>query len=154
MITYTWPYGVPKKNQSIHGRQLSCLASLVFQVCASAKHTDHAFPIACILDRSCPLPDIKASYPIAGDTGSDQALAHERSWLENCAKEHHFCPDEDNNTQMPTRVFKIDGPKQVKLHASVSGEVVPYLCISHCWGKSSMIWTTLSNLEYHQACIV
>lgn len=90
----------------------------------------------------------------SGNTGSDQAVACVRGWLEHCAKTHHPCPGPDTNTHLPTRVLKIDGPQPVRLYVPSPDEVAPYLCLSHCWVTSRMITTTLSKVDEYQAGIV
>jgi hypothetical protein len=46
---------------------------------------------------------------------------------------------------LPTRILQICGPNEVKLYVSRE-EVANYVCLSHCWGTSSIFKTTLQNV--------
>jgi hypothetical protein len=61
---------------------------------------------------------------------------------------HSACA-QTGGKHLPTRVLRIDGPGDVKLHVTAD-EVSQYVCLSHCWGKLPIITTTSSNLERFQ----
>ena len=86
---------------------------------------------------------------ISGFTGSKQAIAKARSWLQMCTTEH-AC-SKNISSRLPTRVLRIEGPKLISLHIS-QGEIGSYACLSHCWGDQSLLLlkTTANNLEKFQ----
>jgi hypothetical protein len=91
------------------------------------------------------------SPQISGYTGSDEAISRARSWLSGCLSKHKTTCSIDQPTKLPTRVLRIDGPKQAALHTS-TGEYAPYVCLSHCWGDKplSILRTTTATLEQFQ----
>jgi hypothetical protein len=100
------------------------------------------------IDCPSPWPELGVAPPISGNTGSDQAVAWARRELEVCLSQHNACAHTKCN-RLPTRVLRIDGPKDVKLHVTAT-EVSPYLCLSHCWGKVPIVTTTSLNLKEFQ----
>ncbi|KAH9863596.1 hypothetical protein J1614_009528 [Plenodomus biglobosus] len=48
------------------------------------------------------------------------------------------------------RVLEIFGTGRVRLHES-SGQVAPYLCLSHCWGKNEFIKTTTLSIDRYRS---
>jgi hypothetical protein len=106
------------------------------------------FSVACVSwPRSLPSVGMISSH-----TGSKQAIQAARSWLYTCITKH-VCYKTSNST-LPRRVLCIDGPSQVRLHIS-QGEMAPYACLSHCWGKSpSLLKTTTATLEEFQTRIL
>jgi hypothetical protein len=90
---------------------------------------------------------------ITGNTGSDKAVERVREWLQDCAENHSCCPSLPLPIELPTRVLKIEGPRKGRLYV-IADEIAPYLCPSHCWGKSPVIKTTLASLDSHQAGMV
>jgi hypothetical protein len=91
---------------------------------------------------------MKITSPISGDTGSDQAVAWVRRELDGCMSQHGACTHTGCNP-LPTRILRIDGPKDVRLHVTAN-EVSDYVCLSHCWGTLPLITTTSSTLESFQ----
>jgi hypothetical protein len=47
---------------------------------------------------------------------------------------------------LPTRILDVSGP-DVKLHLASDGEKGSYVCLSHRWGSSQMITTSMQTLE-------
>jgi len=104
------------------------------------------------IDTSCPWPDINANATsVSGHTGSDKAVACARRWLDVCLLQHSTC-DRAEAVSLPTRVIRIDGPQDVKLHIS-NNDTAAYVCLSHCWGARPIITTTVSSLRDHQTRI-
>jgi hypothetical protein len=50
---------------------------------------------------------------------------------------------------LPTRVVLIQGPTTIKLYET-KGEVEPYVCLSHCWGKGAVTKTVTKTLTKHK----
>lgn len=107
--------------------------------------------ILSVLDTPCPWADMRVSSHITGNTGSDNAVAWVRTQVDECMNKHTGCVRLEPS-ELPTRIIKIDGPVDVKLHVSGS-EVAPYVCLSHCWGTSNMMKTTTQTLDRYQAGI-
>jgi len=96
-------------------------------------------------DQSSPWSDLEIAHPISGDTGSQEAVSRVRTWLNRCSGEHSMCANTTARA-LPTRVIRIDGPKDVKLYIPDQQEA-RYVCLSHCWGNGSVIRTTKQNLS-------
>ncbi|KAF2816918.1 HET-domain-containing protein [Mytilinidion resinicola] len=101
-------------------------------------------------------PDWIILYPYrkpsaARRTGFKPVLSE---WLNDCDKNHSAC--KRGNKTLPTRVVNV-GEKSAEgydpfLHIS-SGEVGQYAALSHCWGKTTFLKTTKSNVTQHQSRI-
>jgi len=102
-------------------------------------------------DSYCPWSAITAAPQISDATGSDEAVACVRRWLDQCISQHDRCAH-TTSTPLPTRILRIYGPDEVKLHIS-NEDSAQYVCLSHCWGKSNIIQTTMSTIVDHQAYI-
>lgn len=83
--------------------------------------------------------------PVSADTGSDEAVARVRRWLDRCMNEHEKCIDQVSD-MLPTRLLRVYGPEDVKLHITAD-ELVPYVCLSHCWGGLNILTTRSDNLD-------
>lgn len=94
-----------------------------------------------------PWSSIATATPISGDTGSSQAVARVRLWLDECLSTHKQCRSQISS-QLPTRVLSIKGPTTVSLYQP-EHEMAEYVCLSHCWGTASFLQTTERNLEHH-----
>ncbi|KAK4212769.1 heterokaryon incompatibility protein-domain-containing protein [Rhypophila decipiens] len=93
-----------------------------------------------------------------GQSDASARLDVIKEWLERCQSEHVACNNHpssnDGNCPLPTRVLRIsprkgDLPFLIQLYEP-DGESAPYIALSHCWGKSSPLKTTRSNLEQHK----
>lgn len=87
---------------------------------------------------------------ISGDTSSDECLGLIKSWIDQCLTDHELCRVE-TTASLPKRVLDVRGgnAEMVKLYES-RGENIPYVCLSHCWGKKQLITTRRSNLNDHK----
>jgi hypothetical protein len=83
--------------------------------------------------------------PISVETGSDEAVACVRRWLDRCINDHKKCLDHVRD-MLPTRLLRLYGPEDVKLHITAD-ELVPYVCLSHCWGGHNILTTRSDNLD-------
>ncbi|KUI58934.1 hypothetical protein VP1G_10999 [Cytospora mali] len=59
-----------------------------------------------------------------------------RTWMAMCSTDHDICRHNINDQELPTRVIKICGPKEVRLMES-RGRKKPYSCLSYCWGSGA-----------------
>lgn len=72
-------------------------------------------------------------------------MSRVRTWLDRCSSEHSMWTNTTPRA-MPTRVIKIVGPEDVRLHKS-GHQKARYVCLSHCWGNGPVIKTTKQNLS-------
>ncbi|KAK3342068.1 hypothetical protein B0T25DRAFT_617765 [Lasiosphaeria hispida] len=93
-----------------------------------------------------------------------------RSWavreLQRCIRTHSKCASY-SDSPLPTRVIDIaanandSGDRSeggapsgtIRLYESRSGEVAPYVSLSHCWGRQLFLRTLTSNIEAHKTAI-
>ncbi|KAF1978831.1 HET-domain-containing protein [Bimuria novae-zelandiae CBS 107.79] len=94
---------------------------------------------------SCPWPSIKPSpHPRKFSAGT--AVYRIAQWLKECDDSHALCIDSSRERRLPTRVLHIVGPRQIRLLATESDLQARYACLSHCWGSTTPIRTTTSNI--------
>ncbi|KAH6722757.1 heterokaryon incompatibility protein-domain-containing protein [Leptodontidium sp. MPI-SDFR-AT-0119] len=93
--------------------------------------------------------DWPLGYSISGDTSSNECFAWATAQLKSCVENHTFCKAKLGSS-LPTRVLDIgtSNDDTVKLHRS-DGKSEPYACLSHCWGKKSLLVTVRSNINLH-----
>jgi len=96
------------------------------------------------------VPQLPPELEVSPNTGSQHAVERTLAWLRDCKENHELCRSADS--KLPSRVLLIQGPQDVKLYES-ENEVEPYVCLSHCWGKDSMIKTTTSSLDIYKQCV-
>lgn len=89
----------------------------------------------------------RLSHEAVSDSGSDEAIQRVSSWLRECDHGHELC--KGAKSSLPTRVVLIQDPKNIKLYET-RGEVKPYVCLSHCWGKETIRTTTTATLTEHK----
>jgi len=77
------------------------------------------------------------------------------SWLSYCTENHSNCGSSKlSDWELPTRVLDVAGSSWADLRLFIThGACGKYLTLSHRWGGSKIIKTTLSNLEAHTRCI-
>jgi hypothetical protein len=89
----------------------------------------------------------------SGDTKSDLSMATAKGWLENCIETHPTCGN-GSEQPAPTRLLDVspeDG-SDVKL-IEAGGTLCRYATLSHCWGQTEAITTTVNSLEAHKTGI-
>jgi hypothetical protein len=90
---------------------------------------------------------------VSGDTGSPEAMTWLRQKLAECDTllQHDECHRRNmsHSPNLPSRVLKISGPNEVRLHVSAQDERGQYVCLSHCWGAKQPITTTKATLDIH-----
>ena len=55
---------------------------------------------------------------VSNDTGSEQAIAEARYWLDCCLEYHSNDACKTTTKKLPTRMLRIDGPERISLHIS------------------------------------
>jgi hypothetical protein len=86
-------------------------------------------------------------HEVVANSGSDQAVKRASLWLQDCADNHELC--KNASSSLPTRVISIEEPESIKLYES-NGEVEPYICLSHCWGKGEITKTETATLSTYK----
>ncbi|KAF2420557.1 hypothetical protein EJ08DRAFT_665545 [Tothia fuscella] len=92
------------------------------------------------------------SWPVTS-TSSDETFEKAKSWISHCTRKHQRCGGGIGDA-MPSRVIDVSSavnpdPDTVRLCENVSGRH-PYICLSHCWGESSIrksYITTKASIE-------
>jgi hypothetical protein len=83
-------------------------------------------------------------------TGSPGRLELARTWLGNCRNLHSLCNKaREGLTLLPSRVIHVgtqNSHDEPYLHES-RGEIGSYLALSHRWGGSNVLTTTLRSIE-------
>jgi hypothetical protein len=89
-----------------------------------------------------PVPD---SYPT---TSANIKIV--KDWMGSCRDEHTVCARTRKSEPLPKRVLDISDASQnsILLYES-SGETVPYVTVSYCWGVAATLKTTRTRLEQH-----
>ncbi|KAI9706211.1 MAG: hypothetical protein M1820_004972 [Bogoriella megaspora] len=89
-------------------------------------------------------------------TGSKARLLLARHWLDQCRRHHRMCSFlQRDPAQLPSRVIDVGdfgGTQQSFLHES-RGQVDDYVCLSHRWGGSTVVTTTLRSLQHRKSGI-
>ena len=80
---------------------------------------------------------------------SQQTFDNVLSWMEKCTIEHQACgPGE--KFPLPRRVLDLMVRDEEVLLYESDGREARYMCLSHCWGNSRALTTTLTNIENHK----
>lgn len=113
-------------------------------------HLQRRLEILVLTDKPNPwnIPFKPAGMVLHGHTGSAQSISRAVSWLRSCSSTHEMCSFSVQS--LPMRVLEIFGTSRVRLHES-SGQVAPYLCLSHCWGKNEFIKTTTLSIDRYRS---
>lgn len=96
----------------------------------------------------------ESAHPVSGNTRINCRLPWVQKLLHDCQRNHVRCQPPDSPTieppAMPSRLIDVtplDESRSVKVVESI-GLREPYLCLSHCWGVSSVPLST-TNLNLH-----
>jgi hypothetical protein len=115
-----------------------------------------------VVEAPCPLNKIPRATLISGNTASNGSFARANEWLETCFQNHTEC-QQQNLLVLPTRLLDLreilivnndeaQGLVKLTLTAQAVEErtMLPdckYVCLSHCWGKKSIITMTSKNMK-------
>ncbi|KAF2267727.1 HET-domain-containing protein, partial [Lojkania enalia] len=91
---------------------------------------------------------IGKGYDISPYGISETCINLARQWLyecTNCLGKHAKC-QLIKPAQLPTRVIDVE---EMRLYATIPGDAGQYVALSHCWGGSHPVRTTIDNLESH-----
>ncbi|KAH8590605.1 heterokaryon incompatibility protein-domain-containing protein, partial [Bisporella sp. PMI_857] len=80
------------------------------------------------------------------NTGSPAATKWAADRLDQCVNNHSLCAN-DRDSILPTRVLDIMPGNPVQLYEPKEGEKGTYCSLSHCWGPTQPIITTIKNFE-------
>ena len=115
--------------------------------------------------RLIPLDDIaltldETAHQEDPNTGSEPAFQWVYKWLSNCLRSHPECQKFNNLPYpLPARVLDVgdeDGSEDPYLYIpnfELNSQLYAYLTLSHRWGSSKMLTTTMENIEKRQTGI-
>lgn len=89
------------------------------------------------------------------NTSSEGSFEKLQEWITDCQTLHRECPAL-KPVPLPTRVLDVD-PADDGVDCRLvktAGKIGIYLTLSHCWGTTRMITTTLSTFASREAAIV
>jgi len=96
--------------------------------------------------------ELEAIRDLDSHTGSDQNIVLAKRWLNTC-KEHHGCSDQASamDLEVHTRLLDLSAPglgEDVVLRETtlIEGSIT-YTTLSHRWGTTPLVTTTMSNLQ-------
>ena len=69
--------------------------------------------------------------------------------MKECTTQHSACGSGDA-FPLPRRVLDVMAQDQDVLLYESEGQEAQYMCLSHCWGNSRAITTTIENIENHK----
>ncbi|KAF2878493.1 heterokaryon incompatibility protein-domain-containing protein [Massariosphaeria phaeospora] len=98
---------------------------------------------------------LPVSTSVSGYTGSESSYNKAVSWFTNCLTTHKMlCPGLTPPAHLPRRVLDLSPSSPhpndcIQLRESVT-ETAYYACLSHCWGDSQPLRTTLHPDTYTQ----
>ncbi|RYP17430.1 hypothetical protein DL765_004518 [Monosporascus sp. GIB2] len=102
-------------------------------------------------DVQVPWRMIGNAEPIADHSLSEPCIRLMRGWIDSCLsqREYHGNCAAEVVGDLPKRLIDVgrqegDG---IKLHLSIPGEKGNYVALSHCWGETMPITTTLKNVN-------
>ncbi|PMD16794.1 HET-domain-containing protein [Hyaloscypha hepaticicola] len=93
-------------------------------------------------------PGIFTSRPVADDSSSEACFKVTQYWLKTCLETHGSLCQVVDKLPLPTRV--LDVGLQESTHVTLyipNGQHGQWFTLSHCWGRSHPVTTTISNLE-------
>ena len=84
--------------------------------------------------------------PVQRNSGLLQTLDVAAAWVDGCANDHENCPGSD--ALFPSRVLDVGSDGDIiKLVEPEAGSKGKYASLSHCWGSSIPLTTTLQSRE-------
>ncbi|KIW02620.1 uncharacterized protein PV09_06065 [Verruconis gallopava] len=101
---------------------------------------------------TCPWSTVRVGVPTSGNTISHESFDLVRTWFDDCLKNHKHCRF-SKLVQAPPRLLDLYAvqPNVVLCEPS---HLVKYICLSHCWGDSRAVTTTLDNVSSFKSAIV
>src|SRR5271156_6077278 len=83
-------------------------------------------------------------------TGSKENLELGKQWLNRCLTEHEKCTNPAQaSPALPTRVVDVNAGEEGSIIRLVSsaGRHGPYITLSHVWGRSQILTTTVATFQ-------
>jgi hypothetical protein len=85
----------------------------------------------------------------SGNTASEASFHRIQQWINDCNLSHERCSDQ-SNAALPTRVLDLGKSNESIRLVETHGLSGSYICLSHCWGKSSTILCTRESYSRYQ----
>lgn len=106
------------------------------------------------------LEDDEISVPALADRifhrpiGPANSVSSILAWLEECKSGHPACAETNSHgSAMPTRLVDVGEEGRFPRLVETIGILSQYLALSHRWGGSCILQTTMANLEKHKQSI-
>ncbi len=96
------------------------------------------------------------SYKANSNTGSNESWEVGIRWIQNCKANHSKCNAEKRENWLPDRVLDVGTLSQPSLCLHITSESslrLPYVTLSHCWGKIEIKMLKMANLNQLIECI-
>ncbi|KAI0871875.1 heterokaryon incompatibility protein-domain-containing protein [Hypoxylon argillaceum] len=98
----------------------------------------------------CPWTAVGVGAEICGDTSSEAAFARVSQWTGDCTQ-NHMCLKDYKLTPLPKRVVHVGSSDSTQLRLyETNNELAKYMCLSHCWGTTQVIKTTMATLQLYK----
>jgi len=99
-----------------------------------------------IKDTYCPWPSLRTGIPTSGNSISHASFNVVEKWLQDCTQNHRACGS-NSKTTLPARVLDLQSAEPDLILCEPKNKNAKYICLSHCWGNSRGLTTTLENVE-------
>ncbi|KAF7889740.1 uncharacterized protein EAF02_002155 [Botrytis sinoallii] len=102
---------------------------------------------------------IGTAEEIPSESPIERSMLMIRKWISHCDNEHGACAGSRKASRVPTRVLDVVGKAlnrgsvflvesdEMKLESEKN---LPYITLSHCWGKTQPLTTTRDNFAAHK----
>lgn len=101
---------------------------------------------------TCPWKLTAPTFPVDTITTESGAIARLQDWSQKCENTHEKCRSILKTSKLPTRVVEILDQRSVRLKETAN-EQAPYVCLSHCWGKTEFLQTNVATVSKHKVSI-
>jgi hypothetical protein len=101
---------------------------------------------------TCPWSVLTRNFAVGTNTSKSESMTKLYEWVQKCLHGHEQCRQATQASTLPTRVVEILAPQKVRL-AVPHNLQEPYTCLSHCWGTTQFIQTTVDTIAQFENSI-
>jgi hypothetical protein len=95
---------------------------------------------------TCPWSVQTPNFAVQMNASKSESTTQLHEWVQKCLYGHDQCRQATQASTLPTRVIEILAPQVVRL-AVPHNLREPYTCLSHCWGTTQFIQTTMDTID-------
>jgi hypothetical protein len=95
---------------------------------------------------TCPWSVRTPNFAVRMNASKSESTTQLQEWVQKCLHGHEQCRQATQASILPTRVIEILAPQVVRL-AVPHNLREPYTCLSHCWGTTQFIQTTMGTID-------